>query len=211
MMYSQAPVQVTDGWMVMGLKERIPSKEQTFEQVQAKVADDFKHDKAFDLARAAGQAFYAKAIGPVSQGKSFDAVAASNNVKPVTLPAFSLTGATNLQTSAEVKQLEKTHPNVAQLITGHQEFQQLVETVYSLQPGQMSGYIPSYGGGYVLYVKEHQPVDQAKLQKELPEFLSRMREQRENAAFAEWFQKQIQEMRLVVPPSQQQQMRQPAG
>jgi hypothetical protein len=218
MIYAPGPVQVDNSWIVMGLKNYLKSEEQTFAQVQTKVADDYKREKAFDLARIAGQTFYSKAVAPVSMGKDFDAVAAANNVKPVTLPAFSLSTAqpTNIENTVEFKQLEKSHPDVAELITGRREFQQLVENVYSLQTGKMSAYTPTYEGGYIVYLKARQPVDQAKLQKELPEFVAHMREQRQNAAFAEWFQKQIQEMRLVIPQSQQQQMqqqmqRQPAG
>ncbi|MGZ4974955.1 MAG: hypothetical protein ACXWDN_19520, partial [Limisphaerales bacterium] len=154
-----------------------------------------------EIARSAGQNFYVKAVGPVSQGKSFDEIAAANNVKPVTLPAFSLATAqpTNIEAMVEFKQLEKSNPSVAHLISGRQEFQQLVENLYSMQTGKMSAYMPTSEGGYVVYLKTRQPVDQAKLRKELPDFVARMREQRQNAAFGEWFQRQIQDMRLVIP------------
>jgi hypothetical protein len=210
-----APVQYEQGWLVVGLKDRLPSKPQTFDQVKSEVETQYKREHAFFMARDAGQAFYAKAIGQVSQGKSFDAVAAANGAKTVTLPSFSLATAqpTNILATADYKQLEKSNPTVAELFQQRQEFQSLVENVFSLQPGKMSGYIPTFEGGYVLYLKARQPVDQAKMQKEMPQFLARMREQRQNAAFGEWFQKQVQEMRLVIPQSQQQQMqqRQPAG
>ncbi len=201
MIYSQAPVPVEDGWLVMGLKQRFPNQPQTFDQVQTKVMDDYKRERAFEIARSAGQNFYIKAVGSVSQGKGFDEVASANNVKPITLPAFSLATAqpTNIETTVEFKKIEKSNSSVAHLITGRQEFQQLVENLYSMQTGKMSAYIPTAEGGYVVYLKARQPVDQAKLQKELPEFVARMREQRQNAAFGEWFQRQIQDMRLVVP------------
>jgi hypothetical protein len=193
---------------VMGLKQRFPSQDQTFAQVQAKVTDDFKREKAFEIARATGQQFYVKALGALSQGKSFNDVAAANNVKPVTLPSFSLASAqpTNIETTVEFKQLEKSNPPVAHLISGRQEFQQLVENVYSLQPGKISAYVPTMEGGYVVYLKARQPVDPAKLQKELPDYVARLREQRQNAAFGEWFQHQLQDMRLVVPQQPKQPM-----
>lgn len=209
---AQVPVQYEDGWLVLGLKQHLPSKLQTFDEVKTEVATDYKREKAFYLARDAGQAFFMKAVGPVSQGKGFETVAASNNVKVETLPPFSLNSATNVHNTAAFKALEKSNPTVARLVTGHQEFQGLVEHVYTMQTGKMSSYIPTMDGGYFVYVKERLPVDQAKMQKELPEYLARMREQRQNAAFGEWFQKEIQGMRLVIPQSQQQQMqRQPAG
>jgi len=39
------------------------------------------------------------------------------------------------------------------------------------------------------------------MQRELPAYLARMREQRQMAAFNEWFQRQIQ-LRLVPPASE---------
>ena len=199
MIYSQSPVPIEDGWVVMGLKERYQAKPQTFDQVQTKVMDDYKREQAFMTARNAGLVFHTTASAALAQGKSFDNVAASNKVALVTLPAFSLSSATNLQSTGELKKMEAISPNVAHLLGSRQEFQRLVESTYTLQTGRISEYMPTYEGGYIVYVKGRQPVDPAKLQQELPNFLARLRDQRANAAFAEWFQKQAQEMRLTIP------------
>lgn len=199
MTYSQSPIPIEGGWIVLGLKARYQAKPQTFEQVQAKVTDDYKREEAFKAARNVGMAFHATASTALAQGKSFENLATASKATVVSLPPFSLTSATNLQSVAEIKKLEAASPNVAHVVAGHQQFQQLVEVVYSLQTGKMSEYIPTMEGGYIVYLKERQPVDQAKMEKELPEFLARMRDQRANAAFAEWFNKQAQDMRLVIP------------
>jgi hypothetical protein len=57
-------------------------------------------------------------------------------------------------------------------------------------------------GGFVAYVKERLPVDEARMQQELPFYLARMREQRQLVAFQEWFTHQLQ-LRLIPPPSEQ--------
>jgi hypothetical protein len=203
MTYAQSPIPIEDGWLVMGLKARFDAKHQDFAQVQAKVIDDMKQQQAFMMARSNGLAFEAKAMTAMNQGKGFDSVASANKVGLVTLPAFSLTGATNLQSEAELKKMETVSPNVAHLLVDRNEFQQLVENVYTLQTGKISPYIPTMQGGYIVYLKARQPVDSEKLQKELPTYLARLRDQRANAAFAEWFQKQAQEMRLSIPQPQQ--------
>jgi hypothetical protein len=206
MMYSVSPVQVEDGFVVMGLKSKLPSEAQTFAQVQAKVTDDYKREHAFEMAQKAGQNFYVNAMTQTAQGKSFDSIAAADKVTTVQLPPFSLGSATNLQEKAELKKLEATNVNVAHLVGDRQAFQQLVENSYMLQNGKMSQYIPTPEGGYIIYMKGRLPVDQAKLQKDLPEYVARLREQRQGAAFSEWFQRAAQDMRLTLPPTQQQQM-----
>jgi hypothetical protein len=120
------------------------------------------------------------------------------------LPPFSLSSATNLQAAAEVKKLEAINPDVAHLVGGRQTFQELVQNSYMLQIGKLSQPIPAADGVFIIYKKGHLPVDQAKLEKELPDYVARLREQRQSAAFSEWFQRAVQDMRLSIPQQQQQ-------
>lgn len=204
MMYSLSPVPVEDGWVVMGFKAQYPSEPQTFAQVQAKVTDDYKREQAFEMAQKAGQNFYINLMTGLMQGKKFDTIAASNKVTTVELPPFSLTSATNLQNAAEIKKLEAINVNVAHVINNRQTFQELVQNSYILQTGKPSQFIPTPEGGFIIYLKARLPVEPAKLQKELPDYLARLREQRQSAAFGEWFQKAVQEMRLTIPQQQMQ-------
>jgi hypothetical protein len=70
-----------------------------------------------------------------------------------------------------------------------------------LATGKVSRFVESMDGGFVVYVKARTPVDEAILQKELPNYLARMRDQRQQAAYSEWFGKQFQ-TRVVIPQSQ---------
>jgi parvulin-like peptidyl-prolyl isomerase len=81
-------------------------------------------------------------------------------------------------------------------------FQQLQETVFALPVGQSSKFIATADGGLVAYVKERLPVDAARMERELPFYLARMREQRQIVAFQEWFSRQVQ-LRLIPPPGEQ--------
>ena len=51
-----------------------------------------------------------------------------------------------------------------------------------------------------MYVRERLPVDSAKMQREMPDFLARMREQRQIAAFQQWLERELQ-LRLVPAAS----------
>jgi hypothetical protein len=65
--------------------------------------------------------------------------------------------------------------------------------------GQSSPFIPTANGGFILYVKGQLPLDPGNVQRDLPEFLARMRQQLQVAAFQAWFGRQVQ-LHLVTPP-----------
>jgi hypothetical protein len=170
--------------LVAGLQKRIPSELQTLGQVHDQVMKDCREAKAQAQVKDAGDKFAAALQVALAQGKSFAAVCAAQNVKPEALPPFALVS-TNVPPG-----LDKT------------SFQQLEETAYFLAVGQSTKFIPTPDGGMVAYLKERLPVDEAKLQQELPIYLARMREQRQGVAFSEWFTRQLQ-LRFVPPPGQQ--------
>ncbi|HUD83577.1 MAG TPA: hypothetical protein VMQ67_08740, partial [Candidatus Saccharimonadales bacterium] len=89
-------------------------------------------------------------------------------------------------------------------ITNRTEFTQLQGAAFNLLTGQASKFTPTDDGGYVVYVKQRLPVDEAKLQEELPAYLTKMREQRQVAAFEQWFGREMQ-LHLVPPVGEQSQ------
>jgi hypothetical protein len=68
-----------------------------------------------------------------------------------------------------------------------------------LEIGQASRFYPSRDGGYILYMKDRTPVDDAKLKEELPEFTDRLRQYRFSQAFEEWFRKAAEQASLSGP------------
>jgi hypothetical protein len=170
--------------VVVGLQKRFPSQLQTLAAVRDQVLKDYRDSKALAQAKDAGEKFAGALQVGLTQGKSFDAVCAAQNVKPETLAPFALT-TTNLPPG-----LDKP------------SFQQLQETVFALPVGQSSKFIATADGGLVAYVKERLPVDAARMERELPFYLARMREQRQIVAFQEWFSRQVQ-LRLIPPPGEQ--------
>jgi hypothetical protein len=182
LLYAPSPlIGETNAVYVAGLEQRIPSQLQTLAEVHDTVVRDYRDAKSMELARAAGNKFAAAAQQALGQGESFDAVCADENVNPDTLPPFTLNTPTN------------------SVITNKSEFSQLQSTAYNLMTGQPSKFISTDDGGYVLYVKQRLAVDEAKLKEELPAYLAKMREQRQVAAFEQWFERELQ-LHLVPPP-----------
>jgi hypothetical protein len=182
LLYAPSPLLGESGVYVVGLQQRLPSQVQALSVVYDKAVADYRRDKARELARAAGEKFDAALqAGMVQQDKTFDAVCSSENLKPVPLPEFSLTS-TNVPPPFSNKAL----------------FERVQETAFALPNDQCSKFVPTDDGGFVLYVKERLPLDEAKMQAELPAYLARMREQRQVAAFQAWMQRQMQ-LHLVPP------------
>lgn len=182
-----APIPLTNSassLVVIGLQKRFPSQLQTLAAVHDQVLKDYRDSIALAAAKDAGEKFAGALQAGLTQSKSFDAVCAVQGVKPVTLAPFALT-TTNLPPG-----MDKA------------TFQQLQETVFVVPVGQSSKFMPTPDGGLVAYVKEHLPVDLTKMERELPFYLARMREQRQVVAFQEWFNRQVQ-LRLIPPPGEQ--------
>jgi len=184
MLYVPAPLTNSTQVLIAGLQKRFPSELQTLGQVHDQVMKDCREAKAQAQVKDAGDKFAAALQVAVAQGKSFAAICAAQNVKPETLAPFALVS-TNVPPGFDKA-----------------SFQQLEETAYFLAVGQSTKFIPTPDGGMVAYLKERLPVDEAKLQQELPIYLGRMREQRQGVAFSEWFTRQLQ-LRFVPPPGQQ--------
>ena len=182
MLYAPSPILGESAVYVVGLKKIYPSQVQALSVIYDKVVADYRVEKARELAKAAGEKFDAVLQnGMVQQDKTFEAVCAAEKVKPVTLPEFALT-TTNLP------------PQIASKTV----FERLQEAAFALPNDQCSKFIPTADGGFIVYVKERLPVDEAKMKAELPVYLKRMREQRQVAAFQEWMQRQLQ-LHLTLP------------
>jgi hypothetical protein len=187
LLYAPSPlIGESNAVYVIGLQKRIPSQMQTLSEVHDTVVKDYREDKSMELARAAGEKFATAAQTALGQGQSFDSECAGENLMPKTLAPYSL-----------------NTPEIP-AVTNHTEFVQMQQTAFNLMTGQASKFIPTEDGGYVLYVKQRQAVDEIKMRDELPGFLTKMREQRQVAAFEQWFGREMQ-LHLVPAASERNQ------
>jgi hypothetical protein len=172
-----------DAVYVVGLDKRLPSEIQTLFAVRPQVIKDYRQLKALDLVKAAGQSLDSALLAGMANGESFDAVCAAQNIKPIVLPPFSLS------TESLADMPDKTF------------FEHIQSTIYNLPTGKASRFVESMDGGFIAYVKTRLPVDEATLRQDLPAYLAKMRDQRQQAAYSEWFGKQFQ-TRVVIPQAQ---------
>jgi hypothetical protein len=170
----------SNGLFLLGLERKLPSENQPLEAVRAKVVEDYRNNKAMELAGQAGAKFEAAARDGLAKGLSFEDICAEQKIKPQILTPF----------SHETKSIPE--------IQDENEFDYIKSIAYQLPVGQIAPFEQTAAGGFVVYLKARTPVDESIVQRDLPAFLASQRELRQSAAFGIWLN---QEMRLHVIPA----------
>ena len=170
-----------DAVYVVALKETLPSDMPLLEAIREKVTEDYRHQQAVEAARKAGNEFLATLTNSLAQGKPFAEICQAAKVQPVALQPFSLR-------TASLPGLD-----------GQVNFNLLRSLAYSLKPGKTSQFLQSAEGGFFIFLRDKQAVDEAKMKEELPEFASTLRFQNQNEAFNQWFRKQMELARMTTP------------
>lgn len=183
------PLVGRDGAYVIAANKTIPGEVPLLDLIRDRVVSDYKNDQARNLARQAGITFHLALTNSLTQGKAFDAVCADAKLKPVSLPPFSLS----------TRALPETEEQVS--------LNTLKQLAFSTAVGKASSFQWTSEGGLILFVKAKLPVEDAKLNKELPAFCSYVRQQRQTEAFNEWFMPEFNKSvhsRLLTRTDQQQ-------
>lgn len=185
------PLQGEDAYYLIALKETIPSRQESYAEVKDKALDDYKRTQAFTLMYQDATSFHTKATNELAKGKSLDEVAAQSGLKVVTLPPVSLRteSLTNLDSNLDIRRLRSS--------------------LFTLEPGKVSNFNPNPPvGGYIAYVKQKLPIDEAKLKTDLPKFMAEIRYQRQNEVFNNWFRKEYEKAVATFPLLNQQRQNQ---
>lgn len=178
----ERPIVAEDGVYVVVLKAKYPSEFQELEAIRDRVTADYRFLQAVQLARAAGSNLVAKLAEARAAGQPFSNVMAAAGFSVVPLPAFSL--ATRFLPEADQHGVN---------------LGLLQEVAYRTPPGQTSELIATRDGGFVLHSLGRSPVSEEQVQKELPGFLSFLRQTRANEAFNDWFRRQASELLRDTP------------
>lgn len=168
------PVPAEDGVYVLALKRTIPSEVPPLKSIEAKVTKDYRNAKATQMAQQAAMKFDATLTNSLAQGKTFTAIATEAGVKTQSLPPFSLS-------------TRSLPPEIEDRL----DFGMLKQVAFSTPVGKASRPAPTRDGAYILYIEKQLPIDEAKLKKELPGFITYVRQSRQGDAFNQWLGKQI--------------------
>ena len=171
---------------VIALNKKLPSEIPTLDQIRGQVVADYKYSQALNLARRAGMEFYPTLTNGLAQAKPFASICLNAHLKPVSLPPFSL----STRDLAEVED--------------HLALKQFKQISYTTPLGQASPFEPTADGGLIVYVKTKLPLDEAKMNSNLPAFANYVRQSRQNEAFNEWFSREAKKGLANIPVFQPQ-------
>jgi hypothetical protein len=163
------PIRGGDGVYVLGFNKLIPSRIPPLAEIHSRVESDYKSTQAMRLAQMNGQVFSQTATNELAHGKTWAETCAATRNTSVAIPPFSL----STQRLPEVEE--------------HVDLGTFKEAALSTPIGHVSSFNKTADGGFVLYVKQHLPVDEAKMKEQLPEYSKAVRQRREAEAFNFWF------------------------
>ena len=183
------PIPAADGIYVIALANQLPSSIPSLEEIRSRVTQDFQNREAVALAQRAGTNFYFTAAVQMAAGVSgsFGKSAVAAGLTPQMLPDFSLSS-TDLPGFGDRAAIG-----------------QFKQAAFTTPPGHISNFQPTADGGFVLFVQQMLPVDEARKNQELPQFLMQVRRARQNEAFNLWLQAEANRELRDTPFFQKQQ------
>jgi hypothetical protein len=175
------PVQGLDGMYVLAYDKMIPSRIPPLEEIRSRVQSDYKFVEAMRLAQLDGRAFSQTVTNELAHGKTFAETCAATRVKPVEVKPF----------SAIAQRIPEVEDRA--------DVGTFKEVVARTPVGSASSFVPTRDGGFVAYVRQRLPIDQAKMKAELPEYSKNLRQRRESEAFEIWFTREASTALRDIP------------
>jgi hypothetical protein len=165
----ETPVRGMDGVYVIAFKKLIPTHIPPLSEIQSRVENDYKFSLALRTAQMNGQSFAQTVTNELAHGKTFAQTCDATRITPVQLPPLSR--ATQRLPEVEDQADLNEFKNIA----------------FGTPIGSVSRFVETPAGGFVVYVKQRIPMDEAKMATELPDFSNLVRERRQSEAFNIWF------------------------
>ncbi len=162
------PVAGPNAVFVMALDKQLPSEIPPLDQIRGRVTRDYQFREAVLLARRAGTNFVHTLTESLAGGKNFASVCVAAGLQPQVLPAFSLS--------------TRELPEVG----GRANLSALKQAAFTTPIGKTSNFEETGGGGFIVYVQSQLPIDQSKMNSELPQYAAALRRERQNEAFSQW-------------------------
>ncbi len=162
------PIAGTNAVFVMALDKQLPSEIPLLDQIRGRATRDYQFHEAVLLARSAGTNFAHTLTESLAGGKNFASVCIAAGLQPEALPAFSLS-------TRELPEVgDRANLSV------------LKQAAFTTPIGKMSNFEETGSGGFIVYVQSQLPIDQSKMNSELPQYAAALRRERQNEAFGQW-------------------------
>ena len=179
------PIAGPDAVYVIAFAKQLPSEIPSLDQIRERVTRDYQWREATLLAQRTGTNFVRTLTG-MTADRGFASLCVTAGLEPQVLPAFSLS-------TPELPELgERTDLN------------QLKRAVFTTPVGKTGDFEATSDGGFIVYVQSRLPMDQAKMNSELPQYLAAFRRGRQNEAFSQWVNLEASRQLRTTPVFRQQ-------
>jgi hypothetical protein len=174
------PVAGPDAVYVLAFARQLLSEIPPLDQIRERVTQDYQWRTATLLAQRAGTNFVHTLTG-MTADRGFATLCIAAGLQPQMLPPFSLS-------TRELPEL------------GDQaELNQLKQAVFTTPVGKPSDFEATSAGGFIVYVQSRLPIDQAKMNSELPQYIAALRRGRQNEAFSQWVNLEVNRQLRTTP------------
>jgi hypothetical protein len=180
------PVVGQNAVYIIALVKQLPSEIPSFDRIRARVTEDFRLHEATLLAQRAGTNFDQTLARQMAAGHSFAATCIAAGLQPQALPPFSIS--------------TRDLPELGD----RAELDQFKQATFTTPVGHASGFVETSTGGFVLYIQSRLPLDRAAMNEQMPQFMVQLRRARQNEAFNEWLQVEVNRELHNTPAYQQQ-------
>ena len=161
------PIAGPNAVYVIAFDKQLPSEIPSLDQIRDRVTQEYQWREAILLARHAGTNFVHTLTG-MTADRSFASLCVAAGLQPQELPAFSLS--------------TQELPGFG----GRDDLNQLKQAVFTTPVGKPSGFEATSDGGFIVYIQSRLPIDQAKMNSDLPQYIAEFRRGRQSEAFDQW-------------------------
>jgi hypothetical protein len=174
------PIVGPDAVYVLAFAKQLPSEIPSLGQIRERVTREYQLHEATLLAQLAGTNFV-HALTGMTADRGFASLCVAAGLQPQVLPAFSLS-------TQELPELGE-----------HTDLDQLKRAVFTTPVGKTSGFEATSDGGFVVYVQSRLPIDQTAMNSDLPQYTAALRRERQNEAFSQWVNLEINRQLRSLP------------
>ncbi len=179
------PVQVADGFFVLHLLSATESHPLTLEEAKPKIVEALKSERVRQLVAAKG-AEVGRQMREALKSKTPLDKAVGPNLKVEQIPAFALIEPPAPKTDADKDKAKDPKPKDEKPKDVTPDLPSIRSAVASLNPGEVSEFVPIAKGGVVAVLEKRAPADPAGYEAAKTDFESRYLTQRRAAIFIEW-------------------------
>jgi hypothetical protein len=179
------PVQAPDGFYVLHLLGATESHPLTIEEATTKIIDALKAERLRELVANKGGEIGRQIRAALKSGTPLDK-AVGPGLKVERIPAFALVEPPAPKTEADKDKPKDLKPKDEKPKDLTPDLPSIRNAVVSLNPGEVSEFVPAGKGGLVAVLEKRAPADPSGYEAAKTDFESRYLSQRRAAIFIEW-------------------------